>query len=232
MASPVPCVHLCTRGGVWLRRPLRRAVRASPRGFSRTAWPGENDHRGGLFRRPRRRGHSRERNRRTGWRRHARRPALGCCHRYPAGPLRSRRQHRAGRSFCDRSSDQISRLASSRLEWARGSTGRRRHERIDPRALGWTVSNRRPLTGAAGLCHLRQRLGPPDDAGSPGLGPERRGHEEPRVRAIEEDARRRDGTDRTGLRRTTPLHLLHRHLAGRTRSAHGGAALSRPTTTA
>ena len=95
--------------------PCRRpgcAVLAGAGGPSRTASSGQNDHRVGLLRRARRRIHSHERDRRTGRRGHDRCPALGARHRHPSGPLRGRRQYRAGRSLGDRPSDPIPGLAA------------------------------------------------------------------------------------------------------------------------
>ena len=78
----------------------------------------------------------------------------------------------------------------------------------------------------------RGRGGPPPGSAVRRLGAQRGSDQEPRLRADEEDARRRDGAHRAHVRRAAAIQLLHRHVARRPRSADRRAALSRPTTTA
>ncbi len=63
-------------------------------------------------------------------------------------------------------------------------------------------------------------------SGAPRLDAERRSDPESWLHADEEDARRRDGADRADVRRASALQLLHRHVAGRSRSADRRPALS------
>ncbi len=75
-----------------------------------------------------------------------------------------------------------------------------------------------------GIAARSQRLGR--------LDAQRGGHQEPRLRADEEDARCRDGRHRACVWRATTVQLLHREVTRRTRGVDSSAAVSRPTTTA
>ena len=108
---------------------------------------------------------------------------------------------------------------------------------IIPNLTGGGVRRRRTVAAVARLRDVRQRLGPSAAGVRPpgraaaraarsGVGAQRRSDPEFRLRADEEDARRRDGADPAHVRRAASLQLLHRHVAGRTRSADRRSALS------
>ena len=118
--------------------------------------------------------------------------------RHVAGLLHGRRLDGSNRSRGE--TDQLSRRLSRVMDAARGAARWRRDERHDsrPHRRSWWIG--RPGSGHR---HLRQRLGPRDQ-GCARVDARRRGDQEPRLHADEEDARCRDGAHRADVRRASP----------------------------
>ena len=108
-------------------------------------------------------------------------------------------------------------------------TGRRRHQRHHPEprpAASSAPVDRRCCSAASPPTAATRAISCRRSAAAAGRRPRRADQDwalndeaitQLRLRADEEDARRRDGADRAHVRRAAALQLLHRHVAGRAR---------------